>query len=46
MASVDRIDFIPLIEGGLDEAKSAVGHLKAAGIEFDIGMTDGSNPGS
>jgi bisphosphoglycerate-dependent phosphoglycerate mutase len=46
MASVDRTDFIPLFEGGLDEAKSAAGHLKAAGIEFDIGMTDGSNPGS
>jgi bisphosphoglycerate-dependent phosphoglycerate mutase len=46
MASVDRTDFIPLFEGGLDEAKSAASHLKAAGIEFDIGMTDGSKPGS
>ena len=44
--SVDRTDLIPLFEGGLDEAKSVAGHLKAAGIEYDIGMTDGSNPGS
>ena len=46
MSSVDRNDFIPIFEGGLDAAKSAAAHLKAEGIGFDIGMTDGSNPGS
>ena len=36
----------PILEGGLAAVQEAARHLKTAGLDYTLGVTDGSTPGS